>query len=294
MTILVIGGPGGMVAGALAKHDGVVAVGRPDADLAQPQTLEATLTAHAPRLVICAGAFTQVDRAESAIEHAMCVNADGPGALARYCAARAIPLIHLSTDYVFDGAKPAAYVETDAPAPINAYGRSKLAGECAVAAAGGRHVIVRTSWVYAEAGTNFVRTMLRLAGTKDRIGVVDDQHGSPTYASHLAEALLAIAHRLLRDDDPALLGIVHTCASGDCTWRAFAETIFAGSHARGGPHAQVDAITNAQFSTPARRPANSRLDCTRLRQAFGVTLPDWPSGLDACLDAIAADGWRID
>lgn len=294
MTILVIGGADGMIAGALAKRDGVIAIGRPHADLARPETLATTIAAHAPHLVICAGAYTQVDRAETEPSLAMTVNGDGPGALARLCAARGIPLIHLSTDYVFDGAKVGAYVETDATAPVNAYGRSKLAGEHAVAAAGGRHVIVRTSWVYAGGGSNFVRTMLRLAKMKDRIGVVDDQHGAPTYAPHLAETILAIARLVLRDADPSLSGVVHATAAGACTWRTFAEAIFEGARTRSGPSAHVDPLTTAQFPTPARRPANAALDCTRLRRTFGLALPAWREGLDACLDEISAGGWQVD
>jgi dTDP-4-dehydrorhamnose reductase len=292
--ILVIGGADGMLAGALAKHSEVVAVGRPQADLAQPDTLQETIDAHTPDIVICAGAFTQVDRAEAVPDEAMKVNADGPGALARACAARDIPLIHLSTDYVFDGGKNAAYVETDAPAPLNAYGGSKLTGERAVAAAGGRFVILRTSWTYAPTGMNFVRTMLRLAQTKGRIGVVDDQYGSPTYAPHLAEAINSVSQRLIADRDPSLCGVFHATARGDCTWRGFAEAIFDGARARGGPSTAVDPITSAQFPTPAARPINSRLDSSKLERTYGVALPHWRVGLDACLDEIAAGGWRVD
>jgi dTDP-4-dehydrorhamnose reductase len=294
VTILVIGGTGGMLAGALARRDGVVAVGRPQADLAHADTLEATIEAHAPDIVVCAGAFTQVDGAESVPDNAMQINADGPGVLARLCAARDIPFIHISTDYVFDGEQSAAYVETDAPAPLSAYGRSKLAGEVAVAAAGGRYTILRTSWIFAPAGVNFVRIMLRLARTKDRIGVVDDQRGAPTYAPHLAAAIISVSQRLIADRDPSLSGVFHVTAGGDCTWRTFAETIFDGARTRGGPFAEVDPISSAQFPTAAARPKNSRLDSSKLERTYGVTLPNWRTGLDACLDEIAAGGWRVD
>ncbi len=291
--MLVIGGARGMLAGALAKHADVVAVGRPQADLADADTLETTIDTHAPDIVVCAGAFTQVDLAESSPDETMRINATGPGALARLCAARDIPLIHISTDYVFDGEKPGACVETDTPAPRNVYGRSKLAGEQAVAAAGGRFVILRTSWVYAATGANFVRTMLRLAGMKDRIGVVDDQHGSPTYAPHLAEAIISVSQRLIADRDASLGGVFHLTAGGDCTWRGFAEAIFDGARKRGGPCALVDPITSAQFPTAASRPKNSRLDSSKLERTYGLVAPHWRVGLDACLDEIAADGWRV-
>ncbi|MBT9446305.1 MAG: dTDP-4-dehydrorhamnose reductase [Hyphomonadaceae bacterium] len=283
-----------MLAGALAKHAGVIAVGRPQADLADPETLEAMLRIHDASIVVCAGAFTQVDRAESAPEEAMRINAAGPGALARLCAARGVPLIHISTDYVFDGEKPAPYVETDAPAPLNAYGRSKLAGEQSVAAAGGRFAILRTSWTYAASGANFVRTMLRLAQTQDRIRVVDDQRGAPTWAPHLADAVLAVARRLVAERDTAICGVFHATADGDCTWRGFAEAIFDGARRRGGPSAAVEPIAGAQFPTAAARPRNSLLDSSKLRETYGVALPDWRAGLEACLDEIASGGWRVD
>lgn len=294
MTILVIGGAKGMLAGALARRADVVAVGRPQADLTQPGTLEATVKAYAPGVVVCAGAFTQVDRAEAVPDEAMRINADGPRALARACAARDVPLIHISSDFVFDGDKPEAYVETDATSPLNAYGRSKLAGELAVAAAGGRFVILRTSWIFAATGTNFVRTMLRLSQTKDRIAVVDDQRGAPTYAPHLAAAIVSVSQRLIADRDPSLCGVFHATAGGDCTWRTFAEQIFDGARMRDGPFADIDPITSAQFPAAAARPKNSRLDSSKLERTFGVALPPWRTGLDACLDEISAGGWRVD
>ncbi|MDZ4775709.1 MAG: dTDP-4-dehydrorhamnose reductase [Alphaproteobacteria bacterium] len=294
MTVLVIGGVGGMLAGALAALPDVIAAGRPVADLADEGTLAATLDRHAPRAVICAGAFTDVDGAETAEVEAMHINADGPGALARLCATRGTPLVHVSTDYVFDGSKVAPWVETDFVAPLNAYGRSKLAGEAAVAAAGGRHAIVRASWVHAAHGKNFVRTMLRAARARTALRVVDDQHGAPTYAPHLAAALLKIADTLSSSTDDAHVGVFHAPPAGACTWRRFAEAIFEGSQARRGPYATVEPIATAEYPTPARRPANSVLDGAKLQGVYGIALPHWREGLDACLDALAADGWKVD
>lgn len=292
MTILVIGGPGGMVAGALAQHPGVVALGRPDADLTQPETLARAVEAHAPSAVICAGAFTRVDDAEFTPDEAIRINADGPGALATICAAHNVPLIHISTDYVFDGAKADPYVETDKPAPINAYGQSKFAGEEAVRAAGGVHVIVRTSWVHAPTGRNFLRTMLQLAETRDRIGVVDDQWGSPTYANHLAIALLRIAETL--PANPSLGGIYHVAGAGEATWRAFADVVFEEARKWGLPFAQVDAIASADFPIPATRPLNSRLDTRKAHDTFGLALPHWRSGVAACVSEIYKQKRRVD
>lgn len=294
MTVLVIGGVGGMLARALSTLPDVIAVGRPDADLQFPATLEATLDRHAPRAVICAGAFTDVDGAERDEAQAMRVNAEGPGALARLCAARGVALVHVSTDYVFDGAKAGGYVETDATAPLNAYGRSKLAGEQAVIAAGGRHAIVRASWIHAAHGRNFVLTMLRAAKKTNVVRVVDDQHGGPTYAPHLAGALLQIAHTLANGDDPKHTGVFHAPPQGVCTWRRLAEAIYEGAQFRRGPHAAVEPISTAEYPTPARRPANGRLDGAKLQDTFGIALPHWREGLDACMDAIAADHWRVD
>lgn len=294
MTVLVIGGANGMVARALAALPGVVAIGRPEADLAQPQSLAATLETHSPRAVICAGAFTDVDGAEHDEAQASRINGEGAGALARLCAARGTPLVHVSTDYVFDGAKTGAWIETDATAPLNAYGRSKLAGEIAVAAAGGRHAIVRAAWIHASHGKNFVCTMLRHARAKKALRVVDDQHGGPTYAPHLAVVLLHIAETLATSTDDRHVGVFHAPPAGSCTWRRFAEAIFEGSQMRRGPYTSAEPISTAEYPTPARRPKNSVLDGAKLRATYGVALPHWREGLDACLDALAADRWKLD
>lgn len=297
MKLLVIGGPDGMIAGAIAaladRDLDVRAVGRPAADLADPATLARAIDGFGPDAVICAGAYTRVDDAEAHADEAERINALGPGALARLCVDRDVPIVHISTDYVFDGAQHAPYVETDAPAPLGVYGRTKLAGEAGVLASGARCAILRTSWVHAPRGRNFVRTMLHLATTQPRIRVVDDQRGTPTYARHGAEAICLIARNLARSRDPALQGVFHMTAAGSCSWREFADAIFAGARLRNGPFADTDPINTTDYPTPARRPPHAVLDSARLRAAHGASLPDWRDGLDACLDEIAAGGWRV-
>ncbi len=298
MRILVVGGSNGNVAGALSRLGApdfrIEAHGRPQVDLADPVSLRKAIEDARPFVVICAGAYTAVDTAESEADIAMEINGGGPGALARACVDADVPLIHLSTDYVFSGRKAGAYVESDPTEPINVYGRTKLEGERGVIAAGSRHVILRISGVYAPRGKNFVRTMLRLAKTREEIGVVDDQFGHPTYAPHLAQAMVAIARRLA-EDSKAPTGVFHMTGQGEiCTWRTFAEAIFELSAERGGPFAIVKPIATEEYPTPARRPANSVLDCSRVAAAYGVTLPAWRESLACCIDAIAAEGWDVD
>lgn len=281
---------------SLALHDpafNIVVRGRPETDLANPASLSATIAAVEPHVVILSGAYTAVDQAESDQSAARAINALGPAAVGAACAAAGIPVVHLSTDYVFDGSKTSPYVETDATAPLTVYGATKLEGEHALASPGARHVIVRVSWVHAPEGKNFVRTMLRLAKTRERINVVADQLGRPTYAPHLAIALRDIAARLLLDP-AAPTGLFHLTGSGEpCSWRQFAETILAASPVRGGPSAIADPIPTSAYPTPAKRPANSTLDCTRLKDAFGIIMPSWRQGGEECVEAIARTGWRI-
>ena len=297
MKILVVGGVDGQVASALdsIREPGIEIIvrGPPETDLANPATLEAALKAASPDVVICTGAYTAVDLAETNAELAHKINCDGPAALARGCAAAGLPIIQLSTDYVFSGDKPTPYVETDPAGPTGVYGRTKLAGELGVIAAGGRHVILRISWVYDPRGKNFVRTMLRLARTREEIGVVDDQYGRPTYAPDVAEALVTIARRLVTDRS-APSGIFHMTGQGDiCTWRGFADYIFARSAERGGPLARVRAIATREYPTPARRPTNSALECEKLRAAYGVALPSWRDSVARCVGIIADEGWQV-
>ncbi|HVZ08566.1 dTDP-4-dehydrorhamnose reductase [Rhodopila sp.] len=286
--ILVTGGAG-QVASALSRAPGVVRVGRPDFDFDRPETIEATVRATAPRLVVNAAAYTAVDAAESDSEAAYRANRDGPATLARLCKAAGIPLIHISTDYVFDGAKPEPYVETDPVAPQGVYGASKLAGEEAVLAEGGQAVILRTAWVYAATGRNFVRTMLTLAKTRDALRVVADQQGCPTTAADLADAILAIIRRLDETGwQAAYQGLFHATGTGATTWHGLAVAAFEEAARHGARTPSVAPIRTADYPTPARRPANSRLDCSKLRQTFGVVLPPWRDSLRLTVDEIFA------
>ncbi|MBS0640738.1 MAG: dTDP-4-dehydrorhamnose reductase [Proteobacteria bacterium] len=286
--ILVTGGAG-QVASALAKAPSVVRVGRPDFDFDRPETIEAVFRSVAPRLVVNAAAYTAVDKAESDVEAAYRANRDGPAALARLCAESGIPLIHISTDYVFDGAKPEPYVETDPVAPQGVYGASKLAGEEAVLASGCRAIILRTAWVYAAQGKNFVRTMLTLAKTRDALSVVADQDGCPTTAEDLAAAILAIVRRLDETGwQPAYQGLFHAAGSGETNWHGLALATFEEASRHGARVPSVAAIATADYPTPAKRPANSRLSCDKLSRVFGVRLPEWRGSLARTIDEIYA------
>jgi dTDP-4-dehydrorhamnose reductase len=268
----------------------LVTLGRPELDLAQPDMAARTVARHAPRAIVNAAAYTAVDKAEAEPALAMAVNRDGAGALATAAAKLGVPFIHVSTDYVFDGRKDAPYREDDAPCPLGAYGRSKLEGEAAVRAACPAGVILRTSWVYGPFGQNFVATMLRLAATREKVQVVADQHGAPTAAPDLAGAILDLAERLSapRTDDRDTGGIYHLAGAGATTWHGFAAAIFAGWARRGHRVPMLEPITTAQYPTPARRPANSRLDCSKIARVFGLRLPPWQSSLERCLDELAA------
>lgn len=259
------------------------ALGRPALDLTAPASVLKTLADFKPDVIVNAAAYTAVDKAESEPDAAMALNADGPARLAEAADKMGAILIHVSTDYVFDGTKPTPYVEDDPTAPLGAYGRSKLAGEEAVRAATARHIILRTAWVHSPFGANFVKTMLRLAADRPEVRVVDDQIGSPTYAPHLAEAILAISRTALADSGASRFGTYHAAGAGAVTWCGMAREVMRVSASLGGPSANVTAITTAGYPTPARRPANSRLDCTKLATAFGVTLPRWEDGVVECV-----------
>ena len=287
MRLIVIGREG-QLARALRERGAaqgveIVALGRPELDLASPETIAAALAGVSGDALVNAAAYTAVDRAEAEEELATRINGAGAGALAAWAAARGLPFLHLSTDYVF-GAASGPHRESDQPAPLGAYGRSKLAGERAVAAAHPGAVIFRTSWVYAPFGGNFVGAMLRLAETRDEIGVVDDQRGCPTSAIDLADALIAAARkRLEAPGDSALAGIFHMAGAGAASWADLAEEIFAASARLGGPIARVRRIATADYPTPARRPADSRLDQTKLADAYGLTLPPWRGSVANCV-----------
>lgn len=287
---LLITGASGQLGGALAALAPDAAVlGRAAMDFDRPETIAPAFAAVRPDLVINAAAYTSVDRAESEREAAFRANAEGPGALAGLCAAAGVPLIHISTDYVFDGTKGAPYRETDPARPIGAYGASKRAGEEAVLAQWSRAIILRTSWVYAPWGANFLRTMLAAARRTGKLRVVADQRGTPSYAPDLARAILAIAARIAaegwRED---FAGLTHMTGTGETTWHGFAEAIFAEAARHGLARPEVAPIATADWPTPTRRPADSRLDCTRLRAVFGLALPDWREAVVRAVDAVFA------
>jgi len=280
MRIVVTGREGQVVRsllerGRIAGHE-VFALARPELDLAgDAAAIVAAVEAARPDAILSAAAYTAVDKAESDGDAAFAVNADGPAAVAKAARNLGVPLIHLSTDYVFNGSKAAPYVEDDMPAPTGVYGASKLAGEEVVLATHANVAILRTAWVYSPFGANFVKTMLRLAGDRDEVGVVSDQRGNPTSALDIADGVLSVASNLVANDDRMLRGIFHMTASGEASWAEFAEEIFAASDAVGGPVARVRHIGTEEYPTPAKRPANSRLDSTKLAEVHGVRLPDW-------------------
>jgi dTDP-4-dehydrorhamnose reductase len=253
----------------------IIALGRPELDLSAPDTIDAALRRARPDVIVSAAAYTAVDRAETDEEAAMVINAVGAGRIAETAAALGVPLVHLSTDYVFDGAKPSPYIESDPVAPLGAYGRSKLAGERAVADAAPNHVVLRTAWVYGPFGKNFLKTMLSLAERRDSVNVIGDQIGNPTCALDIADGILAVAANLMASQDFALRGVFHMTARGEASWADFAEEIFARSAMAGRAAARVDRISSSMYPTQARRPANSRLDCGLIENRHGIRLPDW-------------------
>jgi len=255
------------------------------ADFSDPGSVVALLDATRPARVINAAAYTAVDKAESDLEAARVANAETPGAIARWCAAHDVPLVHYSTDYVFDGSGTRPYRPDDAPAPLGVYGTSKLAGEQAIRAAGGRHLIFRTAWVYAAHGQNFLRTMLRVGAERDVLRVVADQIGTPTPAALIADVTAQIL-----SEASAASGTWHLTAAGETSWHGFAQAIFTGAIERGliARAPTVEAISTADYPTPAKRPAYSRLDTTTLERDFGLVLPPWQAGVQRVLDALAA------
>lgn len=275
MKILVFGKTGQVARElqALAGADlQIEALCRTDADLLDPAACAARIAQTDADAVINAAAYTAVDRAETETDTTQIINAGAPGAMAKAAAERGLPFLHISTDYVFDGKGQGARATDDPVAPINVYGRTKLAGEDNVRAAGGRHVILRTSWVFSAHGANFVKTMLRLSESRDALTIVADQHGGPTPAADIAATLVAMARGLL---DGKTGGIYHYSGAPATTWANFAREIF---HIANRPVTVID-IPSADFPTPAKRPLNSRLDCATLLSDFGITPPDWKAGL---------------
>jgi dTDP-4-dehydrorhamnose reductase len=292
---LAVTGKQGQVARALAERAvehavEIVAVGRPELDLSEPSSIRSVLETAKPDAIVSAAAYTSVDRAEQEPEIAFSVNATGAGAVAGVARDLAVPIIHLSTDYVFNGDSHRPYRENDPTGPIGAYGRSKLAGEIEVVSRTANSAVLRTAWVYSPFGANFLKTMLRLAETRDEIAVVADQRGNPTSALDIADGIIVVAKNLLADPDSAALrGVFHMTGTGETTWAEFAEAIFAASAALGGPYAKVRPIPSTDYPTPAKRPANSRLDCSKLAFAHRVALPPWRQSVRACVERVLTE-----
>ncbi len=280
MSILVFGKTG-QVGSALQRMADVTAVGRDRADLAQPESCSALIAEMKPDAVINAAAFTSVDNAEDD-PSAMVINGAAPAAMARTAALLNIPFVHISTDYVFDGTGVAAWKPQDATHPVNPYGKSKLAGEIGVRSAGGVHAILRTSWIFSAHGANFVKTILQLAKTRDRLRVVNDQFGGPTAAEAIAESCLAIAGVLAQH--PEKSGTYHFSGTPDVSWADFARTVYS----MAGQNMVVEDIPASDYPTPSARPANSRLDCSSLTAEFGLSRPDWRIGLSNVLNKLKA------
>jgi len=265
----------------LAPLGEVIAADRSMLDLADTAAIRRTVAALAPDLIVNPAAYTAVDKAESEPDLAHAINAAAPGELA----ACGVPLVHFSTDYVFDGRKQGAYREDEAPNPLGVYGASKLAGEHAVQRTGSPHLILRTSWVYGRRGRNFLLTMQRLARERDTLAVVDDQFGAPTWSRLIAEATaLVVARWLILPDPAASSGVYHLSCGGRTSWHGFTAAILAHLARTDEKRASLTAIPTSSYPTPAARPANSQLDCDKLAVKFGVRLPDWETALALCLE----------
>lgn len=291
MRMVVTGREGQIVRSLAERASGtdidIIALGRPQLDLAGPRgDIVAAIIPARPDVIVSAAAYTQVDKAETDRDLAFAVNEEGPRALAYAARKTGVPLIHISTDYVFDGLKTTPYVEEDPTRPNGVYGASKLAGEQAVLAEHADTVVLRTAWVYSPFGSNFLKTMLRLAGEREEVGVVADQRGNPSSALDIACGIISVSRNLTSSGDEAQRGIFHMAGAGEATWADFAEGIFAASAARGGPTAIVRRIGTSDYPTPARRPANSRLDCDKIARVHGVELPDWHVSVDEVVNTL--------
>ncbi|MET0429627.1 MAG: dTDP-4-dehydrorhamnose reductase [Microvirga sp.] len=289
--MILVFGSGGQLGQELVLAAGsrgipVTGLSRIQADVADAAAVEAAIAAARPSLVVNAGAYTKVDKAETDEAEAFRANATGPGILGRACAAAGVPLVHVSTDYVFDGSQAGAYRESDPIAPLGVYGRSKAAGEAALREAGDRHLILRTSWVYGVHGANFLKTMLRLAADRDELRVVADQRGCPTSTLDLAEAILHAAARIR--DGQADFGTYHLAGQGVTTWHGFASRIVAAQAPLTGRTPRVVPITTPEYPTPAKRPANSELDSRLFAQTFGYTAKPWEDRTDEAVRALVA------
>lgn len=292
MRILATGKNGQVVTAlkAFAGDHEIITLGRPEADMSRPESLRAPVKDIAPDIIVSLAAYTQVDKAEGEPDMAHIINAEAPAELARLAREMDIPIIHLSTDYVFDGRKASAYIETDIPAPINIYGVTKGAGEKAIIAETDNHVILRTSWVYSPYGRNFVKTMLALAESRDAVNVVADQWGCPTSAIEIARNLLSIAERLRADKAPELRGVFHLVAPDEANWAQLAQAVFEDMARRGNRRVEVQPIASSAYPTPAMRPANSRLNTDKLLSVYGLRLRPWRQALDEVLEFIYTSG----
>jgi dTDP-4-dehydrorhamnose reductase len=290
-VILIFGG-GGQLGTELARAAKLKAIPyaafrHAEVDISDAEAVSQALNDKRPNLVVNAAAFTRVDLAETEIEAARVVNEVGPGVIASACAARQTPLIHISTDYVFDGSKPGAYVESDPIAPLGVYGRTKADGEEAVRRAWPRHVILRTSWVYGEFGSNFLKTMLQLAKDRDELRVVADQTGCPTSTREIAHAILRIAPRLSVE---SACGTYHFAGNGWTSWYGFASRIIAAQAEETGRRPKLIAIATKDYPTAARRPANSTFDCSHFESVFGFRANDWAQETDAIVKLLIGQG----
>ena len=313
LRIVLLGAQGQLghaLAQALPVMGEVLVLGRQQADLAQTDALRVLLDQHQPQLIVNAAAYTAVDKAEQEPDLAQAINAQAPAVLAHWAAAHGAVLVHYSTDYVFDGRSPRPYTEADAPAPLSVYGQSKWAGERAVQAAAGRHLVFRTSWVVGAHGGNFLKTMLRLGAERDSLRVVADQHGAPTSTELIAHTTVQVLQQMrapalaantkgeasqppnapwVSVDDPRW-SLYHLAAAGETTWHAYACHVMDRATALGWPMRasaqRIEAITTDQYPLPAPRPAHSRLNTQRLQSRFGVKLPDWQAGVDAVIDSL--------
>jgi len=288
---ILVTGRDGQVAQSLAeraKGHELVFAARPGFDLLDPASIERTIAEVRPELIISAAAYTAVDQAEDEPDRAMAANGEAPGVIGRAAAKIDAPVLHLSTDYVFDGSGERAWTEDDATGPIGTYGKTKLAGEKALASSGARFAILRTAWVYSPFGNNFVKTMLRLAETRDALNVVADQYGNPTSALDIADALMAVVNRWQGDPLHGADAVYHFAGTGTTNWADFARAIFAESARHGGPACAITGIPAADYPTKAVRPANSRLDCMRFAKTFGHEAPDWESSLAGTIERLLA------
>jgi dTDP-4-dehydrorhamnose reductase len=275
--MILVFGKTGQVATELQRLSGVMALGRDDVNLLDPDACAAAIRKHTPKAVINAAAYTAVDSAEDEEHLATVINGDAPTAMAKACVELGIPIVHISTDYVFNGTGNTPYLAEDATEPQNAYGRSKLAGEIGIRESGAIHAILRTSWVVSANGVNFVKTMLRLSETREALSVVADQIGGPTPARDIATAFLQIANQLIQA--PFKSGTYHFSGVPDVSWAEFATEIFAQT----GQLMAITSISTAEYPTPAKRPLNSRMDCHSTEQVFGIKRPNWQHGLKEIL-----------